>query len=189
MGKRRQFYLILTGGALLAAAAWALVFHQRIPPEQLLSQARLAAADQDLATAKALCRRALSQRPGFAPALLLAGQLAAAEKHWPEALELYSRIPPNARRESLAGHRAAGEILFQLGRATEAESENRDVLAIAPHDTDAHTRLAYLLTLEGRRWESLPHLFEFRFHKSWLPQNFRRQPQRRNNTRVNRRDA
>jgi len=154
---------IFLGAALstvIGGAAGLLWLPEHAPPEELLARARQAAAAENYAEAESLCGRALAKRPGLASALLLAGQLAARRQDWPNALKYFEQISPDARREVLAAHREAGEIYFRLGQASAAEAQARDVLAIERHDVEAHKRLAFLLTLEGRRFESRPHLFE-----------------------------
>lgn len=53
----------------------------------------------------------------------------------------------------------AGDVLWQVGRAREAEACLRRALASWPDQVLALRRLAFLLTVQGRRWESQPMLF------------------------------
>ncbi|HEV7224840.1 MAG TPA: FG-GAP-like repeat-containing protein, partial [Pirellulales bacterium] len=151
--------MAVASAALLAAAGYAL-WPAATPPEQLLAQARRALAAKDYAAAENYCRRLLARQPGSTQALLLAGEAATKQDHLSEALTYYAQLPTDAGKDAAVGYAAAGDILVHLHQASAAEAQFRQALAIDPRLLFAHRRLGYLLGLEGRRWESVPHLFE-----------------------------
>lgn len=102
----------------------------------------------------------LWQRARSPAALLLAGQAAAREGHLTEAIDYYDRIPAGAGEHAANGRTAAGNLFLRLGQASKAETKYREAIEIDPHHVVAHDRLANLLALEGRRFESLPHFYE-----------------------------
>ena len=98
---------------------------------------------------------------GQTPARLLElGRRAAESKDYEAALAYYDRVPSEAGDQAATARCAAAEIWLALGHATNAETRFREALTIDPNNVLAHDRLANLLTVEGRRFESLPHLYE-----------------------------
>lgn len=91
---------------------------------------------------------------------MLAGELAHRQRRQEEALAYYQRVPRDAGQAWLAAKTAAGELYVQRGQIADAERCLREVLRDDPDDLAAHRRLAELLILQGRRWESAPRLFE-----------------------------
>lgn len=126
----------------------------------LLEQAREALAAKDYAKAEDLCLRVLVRHGPSVPALLVAGEAATKQGRLTEALGYYAQLPDDGGKDAALGHAAAGDILIHQHLASAAETQLRRALAIDPELLYAHDRLAYLLGIEGRRWESLPHLFE-----------------------------
>ena len=92
--------------------------------------------------------------------LLLAMRVAVRRQEWPAARNHLSHLVTPSGREAIESLSAAGEAFFQAGYVEPAEDCFRRVLALAPGHQVAHTRLAFLLSCEGRRWESVPHLLE-----------------------------
>ena len=156
--------LIATLFGALAAASACYLYSQSPPPEQLLAQAREGLAAKDFAAVESLSRRVLSRQPQSTPALLLAGEAATKLGRFQDALAYYERIPADSGPEAALGYAAAGEILLHLHQASAAEAKLRIALSLDPEQVFAHNRLGYLLGIEGRRWESIPHLFEVLRH-------------------------
>ncbi len=155
----RKWVWLCIAAAILFGLAWRWR-PESVSANQLVGQARLALNDGDPAAAEALCRRALDRDPNFVPALLLAGEASVRQKQASAALAYFSQVPSEASREALVARRAASDILFELGRVSDAEQQARAALAIEPHDPAANRRLALLLTVGGRRYESVPYLFD-----------------------------
>ncbi len=150
-------------GALAAASAYYL-YSPSPPSEQLLAQAREGLAAKDFVAVEALSRRVLSRQPQSTPALLLAGEAATKLGRLQDALAYYEQIPTESGPEAALGYAAAGEILLHLHQASAAEAKLRIAILLDPQQVFAHNRLGYLLGIEGRRWESIPHLFEVLRH-------------------------
>ena len=124
----------------------------------LEAKAREAVEKGDFPLAERLAQEILSKQPESCEGLLIAGHAAAGMGHHDDALRCYFRIPDDGSPQSLFGQcLAADMLLFRCGRAREAERRFRGVLERDPNHGLAHERLAVLLDVEGRRWESEPH--------------------------------
>ncbi len=153
----RVWPLVLT--AFVATIGWRL-WQYTSSPERLIEKARQALASKRYTACEELCERVLSDHPQFAEALLLAGEAANQQDRLSEALAYYDRVAAEAGDEAAIARCAAGDIWLKIGHASQAETKFREALEIDPPNALAHDRLANLLTLEGRRFESLPHLYE-----------------------------
>ena len=152
--------MIVVAALLAAAYACHRFWREDTPSEVLLEQAREALTSKDYATAEDLCLRVLVRQGPSVPALLIAGEAATKQGRLTEALGYYAQLPAEGGKDAALGLAAAGDILIHQHHASAAETQLRRALAIDPDLLFAHNRLAYLLGIEGRRWESLPHLFE-----------------------------
>lgn len=94
------------------------------------------------------------------PALMLAGEAAMKAERFEDAVEYFHAVPHSASEDSVAAMFAAAEVFRASGAPAEAERDYRHVLKWRPSHVFAHERLAFILDLQGRRWESTPHLFE-----------------------------
>ena len=160
--KRRYVLGALAAVALLLAAL--ISYHFRaadFPAEVLLADARKALAAKNYSAAEDFCLQIISRHGPLPAALLVAGESATKQGRLTEALGYYAQLPTDAGdRESAIGFAAAGDILLHTYHASAAEAQYRRALKIDPQLLFAHDHLGYLLGIEGRRWESLPHLFE-----------------------------
>jgi tetratricopeptide (TPR) repeat protein len=127
---------------------------------RLLREARRAVTLGEYARGEELARRILAWSPRDGWALLIAAEAAIQQGHRDAALEYYLRIPDDGSEESISGLFGAGELLCHAGRLTAAEAKLRRALEHNSHYVHAHLRLAFLLGITGRRWESVPHYFE-----------------------------
>jgi tetratricopeptide (TPR) repeat protein len=161
VSKRRPLELLLPAVLVVLAAMviWRPWQHLSTT-EQLFEQARQALASKRYTSAEELCRRILSGQPQSAEALLLAGKAAAEQDRLADALGYYDKVPAEAGDLAVRARDAAGDAWLQIGHASNAEAKYREALEISPRDTHAHERLAVLLTVLGRRFESLPHAYE-----------------------------
>jgi tetratricopeptide (TPR) repeat protein len=150
--------LLLVVLAILAATVgWRL--RQHAPsPDGLLSQARQALEAKQYAAVGELCERILAARPQQAEALLFAGEAAAKQGRLHDALKYYERV--GAGDNAAGARNAAGAIWQQIGHASNAEAKYREALELEPGSAFAHEHLAFLLTAQNRRFESLPHIYE-----------------------------
>lgn len=156
--RRRLAKLLPVVLATLAATVGWRVWQQSTSPERLLEPARQAMEAKQYAAVEKLCERILAARPQSAEALLLAGEAAAKQGHLRDALGYYDRF--DAGDMAVRARNSAGDIWLTVGHASKAEAKYRQALAIEPQSAFAHERLALLLSVENRRFESLPHLYE-----------------------------
>jgi tetratricopeptide (TPR) repeat protein len=144
-------------------AVVSLVVYQalpREPPHKLLSKARRALQMREFARAEQLVGQIPAGAREYADGLLIDGEAATRQNHFEQAIACYEKIPAGDGEASLTATYCIGDLLFQLGEASEAETRYRRVLAVRPSDEWAREQLASLLTNFGRHWEALPHLFE-----------------------------
>lgn len=127
------------------------------PPELLLeAKSHLTARRYDAAARAA--SRVPADSPLFRQACLVAGEAATKLRRFDDALAHYDRLPDDGSKESLIGLIAAAEIRMRQGDLGAAEGNYRRVLGRDPRHRIANERLARLLDLEGRRWESIPYV-------------------------------
>jgi tetratricopeptide (TPR) repeat protein len=144
---------------LIAVGLLLLCWYAVRPSSQkLVAEARRKLARGQFQDAELLARRAIARDPHDGWALLVAGQAAAAQSQPDAAVKYYRRLPDDCSPASVWGRFGAGEILVDLGRLSEGEQELRRALDCDPGHLDSHFRLAFILGVTGRRWESVPHL-------------------------------
>lgn len=131
-----------------------------VAPEQLLQQARDAFRRQDYPAAERIAARISEDAPESAAALVLAGDSAARQKQFEQALRYYARVVADDSAESIAAALSRGLVHKELGHAAEAEMALRTVLKHDPRNLPAHNGLAHLLGVSGRSWEAVPHFLE-----------------------------
>jgi len=117
--------------------------------DRLLTQAKLAYRDGQLAQTEALCDRLLAQAPRFAPAILLQGMTAARTGRTSLATRLFKRalkVNPNSVEawSELATH------LRVSGSTTESIRASEQAIRLHPDDVGAHNNLG-LCHLAQRR--------------------------------------
>lgn len=156
---RRSGLLLALMLALLLAASWRAWRLMYVPVESLVLQARLALAKGDAVETEALCQRVLDRDPGSIDALLLAGEAAGKQDRLEAAVEYYHRVPAESGQPAAIARLSAGDLLLHAARAEPAERNLRESLEINPNLALAHERLAWLLGVEGRRFEALPHVY------------------------------
>ena len=148
--------MLLLGSAailfLLAGAGW-YVFRSATHEQGLVDTERL-----------------LSSNATSPETLLMAGEAAMKQNRLDDALALFNRIPNDAGNAATLAAAVSGDILLHQGRLSDAEAKFRTVLERAPRHIASHNRLGLLLGIEGRRWESAPHLFELVKADQFTPQ-------------------
>ena len=158
--KRRRLVWAIAAAALLAAGLSCYRFWMpEVRAEVLLARAREALASEDYAAAEDDCLQLIARDGPSVAVLLVAGEAATKQGRLTEALGYYAQMPADGGQEAAVGFAAAGDILLQMHRASAAETQFRRALAVDLELLFAHNRLSYLLGIEGRRFESLPHLF------------------------------
>jgi tetratricopeptide (TPR) repeat protein len=145
---------------ILAAMVGWRVWQSTRSPERLLSEARRALAACDYAAVERLCQEIGLDAEQSPEALELAAEAALKQNRVTDAAAYYEQMPKAAGEAAAKAYLAAGDLWLQLGQASRAEAQYRRALDIDPVNLTAHDRLANLMAVEGRRFESLPHLYE-----------------------------
>ncbi|HEY0834327.1 MAG TPA: tetratricopeptide repeat protein [Azospirillum sp.] len=109
----------------------------------------------DLAGTEAACRRMLEANPKDAQALHLLGLVAAHTGHPEAALVLFDKSI-DADGDDPSTHNSRGSLLFQLGRAADAEPAFRRALALNDALPEVHGNLGNVLKTLGRPDEAEP---------------------------------
>lgn len=153
---------MITGTAVVAMLLLDAWWQQAMRPEVelLLQKANVELAIGDYESAESYCQQVLAQEPQSVPALMLAGEAAMKAERFEDAVEYFHAVPHSASEDSVAAMFAAAEVFRASGAPEEAERDYSYVLKWRPSHVFAHERLAFILDLQGRRWESTPHLFE-----------------------------
>jgi tetratricopeptide (TPR) repeat protein len=121
------------------------------PVQRLLARNRFAEAEE-------LARRALKRHPQDAEVLLVLGESLQRQGRVDEALDIYSRIPETAGEQFAKASLVIASIALHQGRLAEAE---RRIQSVNPERIDRSVidgLQVTLLSLCGRRWESLPYV-------------------------------
>lgn len=150
----------VVAAALLAAGAGAFfvgLARRSHSDRSTIVTAAQALRGRDFDRAEALARDVLADHPDDAAALLLAGEAASRAGRFEAAAEYYGRLPESDDPRVLFGHVAAADMQLRLVQFDQAEATLLRVLSRAPAHAAASLRLAYLLSIEGRRSEAAPH--------------------------------
>jgi tetratricopeptide (TPR) repeat protein len=147
---------------VLIASGSAIVYRRmtEVPPRQLLRSAKRALTAGDFAIAEQTAEKIAAGSLEFNDAMLIAGEAATKLNNYEQAIAHYSRIPTGAGEQTATARYCTGDLLVQLGQASDAEKQYRLALAARPDDVWAHEQLSSLLVSFGRHWEALPHLFQ-----------------------------
>ncbi|MBC7852900.1 MAG: VCBS repeat-containing protein [Pirellulaceae bacterium] len=162
---RSPRWLVRAGvGALflgLLGIAVALWQRSRPPDPALLTAAGKALQENRPDEAFDLAQSYLVKAPQSAAARYLAAQAKQKRQRTGEALAILAEVSAEDNsEEAVACAILAGDICLELGRAWDAEEYYRQALLHAPKDVSANRKIASLLTIEGRRWESRTFLLE-----------------------------
>lgn len=147
---------------LILLVVGALIWWRNRPPDpKLLEEARLA-LDQGRSTDTLRLANIYLQRAPHSAAARLYAALAEERLLQPElALKYLQEIPrEDTSEEALEAALLAGRLYLAKGYVRDAEQSYRRVLEHRPHDVVANRQMMFLLSVEGRRWESRPYLLE-----------------------------
>jgi tetratricopeptide (TPR) repeat protein len=149
--------LLAVGACLAIGAAW---YFQRSAQhtlhQQLLVDARTALEQGQHQEAESLARRVIASGYLTAESRLVAGEAAVGLGASDRALAYLAPLMEGRDSNAVMALGAAANIHWERGELTQAETQLRRLLEISPDQPYATSRLAYLLTLTGRHWESLP---------------------------------
>ena len=129
-------------------------------PTELVSHAQAALKANDFVSAELLANEALLRDPKSFRALLVAAEAATKLDRPDSALDYYARIPDDGSQENFIGLVAAGSLLMRAGQLSASLQRFERAVELDPTSFEVRSRVAYLLNTGGRRWESMPHLFE-----------------------------
>ncbi|MFM9117375.1 MAG: FG-GAP-like repeat-containing protein, partial [Planctomycetota bacterium] len=160
--RRRQKWLLLALAVFLALTIWLVDdWRARRADEQKLAAAAQALKAGQWQEAEELGEQLSRSRRLYREGLLVAGEAAARLDRPVESLAYYAAIPDDGSRLAQASQLAQAELFLDaLPRLSAAEALYGRVLELAPQELIAHERLAYLLGLQGRSWEAIPHRLE-----------------------------
>lgn len=149
---------------VLAASLWSIwyLYGSRVArAERLLIQARRWRSTRDYARAEQAAHAALGLNPGLDEAAWLAAESAALRGQFQRSVD-YSQQVSNANpRLKIRALVSAAEIYHRhLYHLDAAEAAYRAAIALGPENIDAHTGIANLLGLCGRRREAIPHILK-----------------------------
>lgn len=157
MVKGKVRALLAVVACLSIGAAW---YFQRSAQhtlhQQLLVDARTALELGHHEEAESLARRVIASGYLAAESRLVAGEAAMGVGASDRALAYLGPLLAGQDSSSVVALGAAANIHWERGELTQSEQYLRRLLEISPEQPYATSRLAHLLTLTGRHWESLP---------------------------------
>lgn len=161
-GTRRNWFFALAAVLAVVLAIALVLWMRALPPSpKLLEEARLALVQQRDADALRLATSYLARAPESVAARFYAAESAHRLGRSDEALKFLEHIlPEDASEQAIEAFILAANIHFLQGHAWEAEQRYRQALKHRPRDVYLNRQMSFLLTVEGRRWESRPHLLE-----------------------------
>lgn len=148
-------------GAVLTAACIAGGCSRSTPAPDLLIGAKKALLESDIARAEELATRIPRESIQWQAGQLVAGEAATKDGRLETALAYYlaaAQVNDETSDGQLALFSAA-EIHLELAQLTDAEKLYRRVLTHQPGNGVTNERMAFLLSMTGRRWEALDHYF------------------------------
>lgn len=154
--KRAAFFFVSM--ACVALAAWVWPIWKRARALESVNQAQVAVKAHDWTLAEQLAFEALRIDPDLPEAQLVAGEVCTRLGRFDEARKHFDAIPRDGSRTSTDAAFASAELWRDAGALSKALADYNYVLEHHRSNLAARERLAFLLQLCGRRWDSLPHL-------------------------------
>ncbi len=165
---------VVTGGARPLFAKWALplcfafgvlvcgsgtwfALKKTLPG---LDDAKLAIKQRRLAQAESLARGWLAAHPGDVDGMIVLGESLQRQGEIDKAAKVYCDIPFDSGEKAVTPHLAAVSIFLNQGRLADAENvlQKIQIPSNSAHASVADELWVTLLSLSGRRWESMPYL-------------------------------
>ncbi len=131
------------------------------PVSELMAGAERALLESDSELVEELVRKIPPESSDWQAAQLLAGEAATRAGRFEAALRYYLAVAENDSTTSngLLAQFSAAEIYLELGQLTQAERLYWKVLKAQPGNGLTNERIAFLLSMTGRRWLALDHYF------------------------------
>ena len=136
---------------------------------ELLKQAEIQLELANYDEAERLAQQAVA-RESNSTGLFLAAKAADRAGRSSQAAGYIEQLSDDGSEDYVAASLFGGQLFLRLGFASKAEKCFRSVIQHDPANLKAHEELALLYTLEGRRWESVPHLFQLLRHQMFSPE-------------------
>ncbi len=128
-------------------------------PPGTLSSAKLALQNGEFDRVEQILGDIPKTADEWQQAMLLAGEAATKKGQFEKAIKLYleAAVKDRTSADGMLALFSAGEIYLDQCRLSEAEEQYREVLAVQPGNGLTNERMAFLLSITGRRWQSLDH--------------------------------
>jgi tetratricopeptide (TPR) repeat protein len=152
----RQSLLVTLAVVLIIGAGAFRIFANRVLHNQLLANAQTALDGEEYSLAEELARRLITEQAFEDDARLIAAEAAAKLGANERALAYLTKMLSGRDKNARIAMGVAANICWDQGNVTEAERLLRKVLTLDPEQPFVLFRLAHLLTLTGRHWESGP---------------------------------
>ena len=146
--------LFFVGLALFVAIVLVRYRQHEVDAKLTLVQARAALKKNDYLTAESQALKVRSGHSEWTSSRLIAGEAAMKAGRYDDAIDYFDSIPRDRSRNSSLAAFSVAEIQRELGRLTQAEENYLYALSDRPSDPAIHERLAFLMGVTGRRWES-----------------------------------
>lgn len=145
----------------IVAAAIVVGCSRATPAPELLAGAERALLESDSDRVEELVRQISPESNEWQAAQLLAGEAATKAGRFESAIEYYLAAVEfdDTTPDGLLARFSAAEIYLELGQLTQAENFYRQVLSAQPGNGLTNERMAFLLSMTGRRWAALDHYF------------------------------
>ena len=124
--------------------------------ERSLHEAASFLAADRFVDAERSAKDVLQLAPHSSRALLIAGEAAIRQERNDEAIRYFQQVKDDGSADAVHALYRAGERLMATGYAREAEQYLRRALHHDPGHVKANKKLAVLLQIQGRTWESVP---------------------------------
>lgn len=127
-------------------------------PEKSLEQAKEAFRLKQLEQAEQLASKALAGEQTKAEATILLADIAIAHEQYEKAVQLYRSVKAADPYTQSRAATYAGQLMTrELGQLSPAVASLSEAVRLDPKNEEARDALSYLLSIVGRRWESVPH--------------------------------
>ncbi|WP_397569778.1 FG-GAP-like repeat-containing protein [Schlesneria sp. T3-172] len=135
-----------------------LATREWLSSDELFRRGIEAVEQKRIADAERYAARLLKQDSQSSEAIYLIALTLRETGSWREATDHFNRIPDDGSSISVKARCAAGDLyLFRGFQLSKAEGMFRRALKQNPLHAEAHNRMAYILGLQSRNYEALPH--------------------------------
>ena len=159
---RQRLSMNLKTGLIVATVGICVVYwistREWLSSNELLRLGTDAVDRDEIANAERYAVRLLERDPRSREGLYLKAITTRKAGSWREAVQIFSQIPDDASAIAVKARCAAGDLqLFKAFQISRSEDQFRRAIEQDGRSTEAHNRLAYILGLQSRNWEALPH--------------------------------